>query len=226
MGCVYWQYNDCWPCSSWSSVDYFGRWKALHYMARRFYAPLLVSGTVDAAAGAVDLYLTSDRMADGRGKLTWTVTDLSGGQLAGGALGVDLPARTSRRVHTLALEPLLRSRGASNLLVWLSLECGGTIVSENLVTFAYPRELKLADPRLSAVVSPRQGPLAVTLQAEHPALWAWLELEGVDARFSDNFVHVRPGQPVTITACPATPLGLEAFRKALRVRSLYDTYAH
>ena len=44
MGCVYWQYNDCWPCSSWASVDYFGRWKALQYMAQRFYAPLLVSG--------------------------------------------------------------------------------------------------------------------------------------------------------------------------------------
>ena len=43
MGCVFWQYNDIWPGMSWSSVDYFGRWKALHYMARKFYSPILVS---------------------------------------------------------------------------------------------------------------------------------------------------------------------------------------
>jgi beta-galactosidase/beta-glucuronidase len=42
-GTVYWQTNDCWPVASWSSLDYFGRWKALHYAARRFYAPVLLS---------------------------------------------------------------------------------------------------------------------------------------------------------------------------------------
>ena len=78
MGCVYWQYNDCWPCSSWSSVDYFGRWKALQYMARRFYAPLLVSGVEDVKGRKVDLYVTSDRRENCQGSLRWTITDVSG----------------------------------------------------------------------------------------------------------------------------------------------------
>ena len=43
MGAVYWQLNDCWPVASWSSIDYFGRWKALHYYARRFFAPVMIS---------------------------------------------------------------------------------------------------------------------------------------------------------------------------------------
>lgn len=43
MGCVYWQINDCWPVASWSSIDYYGRWKALHYFAKRFFAPVLLS---------------------------------------------------------------------------------------------------------------------------------------------------------------------------------------
>ena len=43
MGAVYWQVNDCWPVISWSSIDYHGRWKALHYYARRFFAPVLLS---------------------------------------------------------------------------------------------------------------------------------------------------------------------------------------
>src|SRR4029079_14506853 len=58
-GTLYWQLNDCWPVASWSSVDYFGRWKALHYAARRFYAPLLLS--IEAQPTAQGLYVSTER---------------------------------------------------------------------------------------------------------------------------------------------------------------------
>jgi beta-mannosidase len=226
MGCVYWQYNDCWPCSSWASVDYFGRWKALHYMAQRFYAPLLVSGAEDAAAGQVDVYVTSDRMQRCQGQLAWTVSDVAGNQLADGRLALEIPARTSRMVRSLPLAEEIRKHGADNLLVWLRLDVGGQTVSDNLVTFVYPRKLDLVDPRLKASVVQTGGLYVVHLQAEHPALWVWLELEGLDARCSQNFIHVTRNSPAEIRVSPAKPLGIEAFQKALRIRSLYDTYAH
>ncbi len=226
MGCVYWQYNDTWPCTSWASVDSFGRWKALHYMARRFYAPLLVSGSEDPKTGQVEVSVTSDCLKDAQGKLSWTVTDVSGKTLRDGSLNVDIPARTSRQVTSLALQDLLDKNGKNNVLVWLKLESGGAMVSENLVSFVYPKEWKLVDPKLTADVSEDGGAFKVKLRAEHPALWAWLELAGVDARCSDNFVHVTKDGPVEIIVRPAQPLTKEAFQKALRVRSLYDTYAH
>jgi beta-mannosidase len=226
MGCVYWQYNDCWPCSSWSSVDYFGRWKALHYMAQRFYAPLLVSAAEDVKSGKIDVYVTSDRMQDCTGRLQWTVTDVSGRTLREDFLNVDIPARKSRMVQSLRLTDDLQHSGANNVLVWLNLDVGGRPVSDNLVTFVYPGKLDLVDPRLSADVSEHEGQFTVTLKAEHPALWAWLELEGLDARCSQNFVHVCGQRPAEITVRPATPLTKEAFQRALRIRSLYDTYSH
>ena len=196
MGCVYWQYNDCWPCSSWSSVDYFGRWKALHYMARRFYAPVLVSGAEDVKGRKVDLYVTSDRRENCQGKLQWTVTDLSGLKIREGSIDVDIAAGTSRRVRSLDLRDVVEKHGHNNILVWLQLDIAGQPVSENLVTLAYPRELNLPDPALTAeIVQKSPGEFVVTLHAEHPALWTWLELDGVDARFSDNFVHVSPARP-------------------------------
>ncbi len=226
MGCVYWQFNDTWPCSSWSSVDYFGRWKALQYMARRFYAPVLVSGVEDAKAGKVDVHVTSDRLSDCQGKLAWTVTDAAGKTLASGSSSVDIPARTSRMAQSVSLREALQSHKANDLLVWLRLDVDGRTESENLVTLAYPRELNLLDPGMSAEVSERNGGYAVILRAAHPALWIWLELEGADARFSDNFVHVTQDHPATIEAFPARPMGKEDFQRSLRIRSLYDTYSH
>jgi beta-mannosidase len=224
---VYWQYNDTWPGSSWASVDYFGRWKALHYMARRFYAPILVSGAEDVSKGKVDVHVTSDRLEDARGTLTWTVTDVRGDTLEGGTRPIVIPARGDQLVESLDLRSEIEKQGASNLLVWLKLEVGGETVSENLVTLAYPRALELADPRLTAnVAEGRDGEYAVTLRAERPALWAWLELEGSDAKFSDNFVHIPKAGTATIRVRPAGQMSREEVRKALRVRSLFDTYAH
>ncbi len=225
MGCVYWQYNDTWPCTSWSSMDYFGRWKALHYMAKNFYAPLLVSGAEDVKAGTVDLFVTSDRMEDCRGKVTWAVSDVAGKLLKTGALEVNIPAHKSQKVETLKLAGEIQQHSVSNLLVWLKLEVGGATVSDNLVTFAYPRTFNLVNPHLAASVTEQGSAFTVTLTAEYPALWTWLELEGVDARCSDNFVHVRKDAPVAITVRPAQALTKDAFQKALRVRSLFDTYA-
>jgi beta-mannosidase len=226
MGCVYWQYNDTWPGSSWSSVDYFGRWKALQYLARRFYAPVLVSGVEDVRAGKVDVHVTSDRLSDSQGKLTWTVSDVAGKTLGSGSSSVEIPARTSRVAASVSLREALQSHGARDLLIWLRLDIGGRTESENLVTLVYPREFNLLDPGMTADVTERDGGYTVTLRAAHPALWTWLELDGEDARFSDNFLHVLQGRPAAIDVFPARPMGKEAFRKALRIRSLYDTYSH
>ncbi|OGV70693.1 MAG: hypothetical protein A2283_11695 [Lentisphaerae bacterium RIFOXYA12_FULL_48_11] len=226
MGCVYWQYNDTWPGSSWASVDYFGRWKALHYMAKRFYAPVLVSGAEDVKSGKVDVFVTSDRMEACNGNLAWSVTDVSGKQIKKGSLDVEIPAHTSRMVQSLDLQDEIRKMGVKNLLVWLKLDVDGKMVSDNMVTFVYSRELELCDPGLSADVKEKDGKFTVTLNAKCPALWAWVELDGLDARCSDNFVHVSKDSPATIIVTPAVLMKKKTFKKALKVRSIYDTSAH
>jgi beta-mannosidase len=65
---------------------------------------------------------------------------------------------------------------------------------------------------------------AVTLTADLPALWTWLELDGIDARFSDNYVHLYPTRAQQIICTPGASLTLQQFRKALRINSLADTY--
>ena len=78
MGTLYWQLNDCWPVASWASIDYHGRWKALHHMARHFNNPLLISGVEDLDKGTVELHVTSDRLTPTNADVSWTLTDLAG----------------------------------------------------------------------------------------------------------------------------------------------------
>jgi beta-mannosidase len=224
MGCLFWQYNDCWPVASWSSVDYYGRWKALHYAARHFYAPVLVSGLEDIPRKTVDVFLTSDQTAAGQGTVEWNITDLQGTTLNSGQLDTAIPARKSEKIKTLDLEDLCRIHGQNNLMVWLKLTVAGRQVSQNLVTFGRPKDLNLADPQLASTVTQTRRGFQVKLTAEKPALWSWLDLSELDARYSDNFVHLNARDSFKFLVVPARPLSLAEFKAALTVRSLYDTY--
>jgi beta-mannosidase len=209
---------------SWSSVDYFGRWKALHYMARKFYTPILVSGLENTKDGTIDIFVTSDWSENHIGKLTWNVTDLTGKTLAQDSMNVKIPARKSEKVQTLNLQEKIQKLGANGFLTWLKLDVDGKTVSENLVLFALPKEFKLLDPKLATSVEESANGFLVTIKSETPALWTWLGLENADAKFSDNFIHFMPDAPLTILVQPKQPLNKEKFVEQLRIRSLFDTY--
>jgi beta-mannosidase len=224
MGTLYWQINDCWPVASWASIDYHGRWKALHYMARHFFAPALVSGVEHPAKGTVDVHVTSDRLIDQAGKVNWVLTNAQGRRLKAGTLRAAVRAGKNVGVATLDFARELKRLGARQLLLWLELTVDGRVASTNLVTFSRPKHLALAPPGIKATVkAARNGSFRVTLRAAHPALWTWMELKDADARWSDNFLHLRPGRARTIVAQPAKRLTLAAFRRQLIVKSLWDT---
>jgi beta-mannosidase len=226
MGTLYWQLNDCWQVASWSSIDYFGRWKALHYMARRFYAPLLVSGLEDMNAGTVEIHVTSDLGEVVSGKVNWTLTDIAGQIIDNDSQPVTLAPRQNQLVQTLECREQIQKHGKRNLLLWLELTVDGEVVSSNLVSFARPKHLELHHPEIKIELkSLADGAYKVNLSAEKPALWAWLEVSGQAAHFSDNFFHLLPGKPVSITVSTEAPLTQETIKERLVVRSLVDTYS-
>jgi beta-mannosidase len=127
-GTLYWQLNDCWPVSSWSSIDYFGRWKALHYATRRFYAPVLLSTQVEGDAAT--LSLTNDLPATWSGEVRWSLERLDGAVvLAGGgaaeALGlattsvarVPVPDSVFERRSLVLVSELLEAGSRRSLVV-------------------------------------------------------------------------------------------------------------
>jgi beta-mannosidase len=225
MGALYWQLNDCWPVASWSSLDYLGRWKALHYMAKRFYSPLLVSGVEDLANGTVEVHVSSDRLKPCTGQVLWWLTDTAGQTIDEGTKEVRLPARTSKRVQTLRLRQHLDAHGPRSLILWLQLTVDGKRRSVNYVLFARPKHLELLPPRITRAVT-QLGPQSfrVALTAARPALWVWVDVGEINARFTNNYVHLRPGETVNIRVHCDRELTEQEFRERLRVRSLVNTY--
>ena len=94
MGSLYWQLNDCWPVASWASIDYFGRWKALQYYARRFYDDVIVSPF--AHDGKVDVYVVSDELKPVSGQIHARLMDFSGKVLTEKTQDVQVPATVQR----------------------------------------------------------------------------------------------------------------------------------
>jgi beta-mannosidase len=194
-------------------------------MARRFFAPLLISGLEDWDTGRVEVHITSDLLQGVEGKVSWLLTNVAGERLAGDDLDVAVAANGDTLAATLELGNELAQYGARQLLLWLTLRVDGAVVSTNLVTFARPKHLELQAPGIRHEVSANgDGSFGVTLTAEKPALWAWLGLRYVEARYSDAFFHLLPGQPITVTVTPLAPARLEEIRSQLEVHSLIDTY--
>ena len=186
---------------------------------------MLISGVFDPASNRVALWLTSDELKPIVGKLKWRVTEVAGKLLRAGKQDAAVTAQQSAQVGGLELGELVKTHGATNLLVWLSFDVNGKTVSQNLVLFTKPRELALLDPGLASDVSGSGTDFTVSVRAKRPALWVWLEIAGTEAHWSDNFLHVLHDSPVRFTAKLEKPMVEKDFVNALTVHSLFDTYA-
>ncbi len=222
MAAAIWQYNDCWPGATWAMIDYYRRWKPVLYQSRHFFAPVMVSGVLDAQSGRAQLYVTSDRQDAVVGELRWVVTDLAGEVLRQAARRIDIPARTSRVVETLELADLVGAHGAAKLLVWTDVATGGRRLAENTLFFGRPLGLKLRQPKLAVHSTGEGKKYDVQIETDVPALWVWADLGATSASYSDNFVHLRRGSAVHIGVTLEQPMAPAEFRNKLQVRSVYD----
>lgn len=225
MGTLYWQLNDCWPVASWSSIDYDGRWKALHYMARHFFAPQLISAVEDVGAGTVEIHLTNDEEARDA-VVAWQLLTVEGDVVENGRFPTQLPHNGSTHTKTLTLNKPINQQTPRNLLLHLELQDDENTLSENIVLFCRPKHLSLQEPTYYTSWSHEaDGLYDLTIETDDVALWVWLETADLDCRLSDNFFHLLPGHPKTITLLCDEEVGLDEVKTAVQLRSLTDTYA-
>ncbi|MGI6671573.1 MAG: beta-mannosidase [Christensenellales bacterium] len=220
MGAVYWQLNDCWPVASWSSIDYFGRWKALHYAAKRFFAPVLLScneeGTltqntnVNAQAFPLEksftLNVSNETQRDIACTVRWALRRPDGSVMEQGEDEVHVPALSATWLskHTFPDAPLYES------YVSYDLYNGGQWVSGGTALFCAPKHFRFIDPQLQLEVNGN----AITVTAQAYARSIEIVCDDGDVVLSDNFFDLNAGsRTVHIESGHGTQF---------RVRSVYD----
>jgi beta-mannosidase len=237
MGALYWQLNDCWPVASWSSIEFTGRWKALHHVARRFFAPALVSAHVPGdettvignyrrtTVNEVHLHTVYDAPVAVTGELHWSLLRLDGRVLLQGAKRVALRYGESVRQKTLMLGRWLEQHGRERVVLRIGLRIGGHTASEDTVFLAPPRFVDL--PRAATkvqvkAVSPRRAQLTFTSPVfQHRFAF---DLGTVAHGAEDNFFELYPHEPKTVGIELHRPQAVAQLRQALTYRSLADTY--
>ena len=222
MGSLYWQLNDCWPVASWSSIDYYGRWKALQYYARRFYDDVLISPY--AHDNAVDVYVVSDNIEPLMGKIDLKLIDFWGNTLLEQTKEVQIPALSSAVYLSLDKRELLAKGDPRKTCLTFRLQIGGKVVSRNILFFdvthnlELPRSLKV-ESKLAKAGSRYTLTLATSAMARNVAV----SFGDLDVRMSDNYFDLLPGEPLSLEL--ETSASLEQLRAALQTRSLVDAFA-
>ena len=222
MGGIYWQLNDCWPVASWSSIDYYGRWKALQYYAKRFYAPLLVSPHVED--GALAVYVISDKISPVNAHLRLRIMDLQGKVLRQEQKDITVPAGSSHVYLQIPLSEFVNANGtdAATIFGAADLQVEGKPVSSNMVYFVPTKLVHLPEPNITTELTQQGNAYVLQLSSPVLARSVYVSFGDLDAKFSDNYVDLLPGEPVKITI--TSPATLDQLKSSMKIMSLADAF--
>ncbi len=221
MGAIYWQLNDCWPVISWSSIDYDFRFKALHYAARRFFAPLMISckeeGELTGMASVneelmtpvkntVQLSVANETMIEQTCTVVWSLRDAKARILKQGEQQVTVAALSSLWLDEMEFEGMDRQEQ----YVSYALIQNGTTVSYGTVLLTRPKHFRFEDPKLTVLVEGNE--VVVTAQAYAKSVF----IDSADGlmKLSDNWFDMDAGERRVKV--------LEGNTEGITVRSVFD----
>ena len=230
MGTLYWQLNDNWPVASWSSLEYGGRWKQLHYHAKRFYAPVM--GCFKTFSGKytgteyLEVWGVNDTLEEVPCRVQCRLFDFEGRCLMEEKLSHTLPAQTSEMVARYAGKDRVPSPDQCFFVVDL---CGGEGQSDwshrNTYWFTEFKRCDLRDPEIKKRVFWEGEDLKVSLIAEAPAFFVTLDSGELQGTFTDNSFTLLPGETRTVSFYAQGRIQPLQLMEALTVQHLQGSYA-
>ena len=210
MGSLYWQLNDVWPVASWSSLDYDGGWKLLHYEARRFYEPLHLALIVKD--GAVEAHVISDLPEAFHAGLSLAFRRFDGSLVSEANVEGEVGADAAVKLWSLSLAELpLKPEEVfmeGKLTARPAAPAGNRQPAQIRHATAFltePKRCALPDSGLSARVEASAAGLSVRVRAERPSFWLALDLDpesAIKGRFEDSGFDLGAGEEVSVRFLP------------------------
>lgn len=226
MGTLYWQINDDWPAPSWSSIDYFGRWKALHYMAQKFYAPHAVSMTLEDHRCHV--YFSNESFETTEYSLTLSIRDLSGNVLETYETKGNSPAFSA--IETAVVDICSWEDQKDDVFLEAVIHTKDQKVLKDVETLVPYKYLNLKNPVISTEAKETNNAFILHISSDCFAPFVALDFDDADVIFSDNFFHLTDKTVQDIIVKKEDILqghfeNAEDFRKRLQILSLGTSYA-
>ena len=221
MGAIIWQLNDIWPVASWASIDYYGRWKALHYAAKRFFAPVMISAEEEGELSqnpkineyhpaplekSFRLNVCNETLRDVTGEVVWALRTPDGAIVRQNQQTLTIPAMSAKWLDKVDCA----DASLTGHYVSFAFVVDDVAVSEGTCIFCAPKHFEFVDPRLT--VETCGDTLVVTSHAY--AKQVWLESEDADLLLDDNAFDMNPGTKVVRV--------VKGTAEKVRVRSVWD----
>lgn len=227
MGALYWQLNDEWPVASWSSIDYYGRWKALHYFAVNFFKPL--AGSLEKEGNLVKVYLENETLQTAECTVELCLKTMDLEALDCRRIQVKTDALSAKEVLAADYTELLTAYDPQEVVCVADfIFADGSRQRETEIFVPY-KHLRLKNAAIKTEIREEENHYEISLSCDVFANYVALELEGADGIFSDNYVALTGGEPVIITLDKAditngTIQNAKELQDALRICSIQDSY--
>ncbi len=220
MGTLYWQLNDCYPVASWSSIDYYGKRKALYFKVKELYSPILISPK--RKGNNVKILIVSDKLKGEQATLNLTLMNFAGEKLKGVEKPVIIKPNTSKVYFTFNIQQLLEGADTSSVFLKIKLAKRRNILAKKYFFFVFPKNLKLKAPQIKVCSKAVSQGFSLTLSSKSLAKDVFLATVDGEGEFDNNFFDLIPTEPITVF------LKTEAKNfnpsKELLIYSLYDSY--
>ena len=220
MGSLYWQINDCWPVASWSGMDYYQNWKALHYFVKKAFQNVLISPYIKN--NQLYVQAVSDSLSAFQAQLTIELKTFDGKTIFTKTLDTTISPNSSAQLYTQPVADVLQNADAKDVFLTTRLSGQGKIIAENILYFDRVKNINLPEAKVISKVDRSEGSTRVTLSSAVLAKNVFLKFEDTDGLFSDNYFDLLPGESKTISFSPAqaaTKLG------KLQIMTVRDTYS-
>ncbi len=196
-GSLFWQYNDCWPVCSWSSVDYYGNFKALQYTSKHFFAPLMLS--IEDSKNKIDLYVINDTLKSYEGTINYKLYDFSGKILLDEQVICKVLSNSSGLIHTIKMEDLKGKFNLKESVLVADLVIDDKVVSHKTFLFDKEKNLNLPKANIAYKVEVENGKATITLKADKFARLVRVHSKTITTPFSDNYFDILPDEEKVIT---------------------------
>lgn len=192
MGSLFWQHNDCWPVASWSSTDYYGKWKALQYFTKKAFQDIIVVS--EEVEGIINTSVVSDRHKAVKAKLLNKVVDFQGKVLWEDSNNIIIKPNTSLGYFSFEREKMVSNKNLTNSLLVSEVYIDDKLYTSNTYYFKPVKDLELPQNKVMYTISRDGEYVEYLFSTEELAKNLYISIEGYDGNFSDNFFDLLPGE--------------------------------